>query len=131
MNNIDIYERFKHMYPAFAEMSIGWSAIGLDEIEVALSDGTRIVYDNIENILIIPNKNDTVEEAWTKEFARRLKKRLYLRGLSQERVANWCEVSQPTVSKWLSGKSLPSAYMLTVLAELIGCAADDLIEYEY
>lgn len=131
MSVINIYERFKRMYPAFAEMSIDWTSIGLDEIEVMLSDHTRVIYDSSENILIFPSKDLSEEEAWVKEFARRLKKRLYIRGIPQADVANHCGVSQGTVSNWLRGRTTPDLYILTKIAELIGCTTDDLIEYEY
>lgn len=134
MTGYDIWKRFERMYPSFAtaEMATGWTSIGLDEIEVMLSDKTRVIYDGIENILIFPDRGDlSDEEVWVREFARRLKKRLFIRGISQSQVAEYCGVSQPTVSKWLNGKSTPDLYMLTRLAELIGCTTDDLIEYEY
>lgn len=127
----EIFDKYVRMYPSFAEMTVNWFNIGLDEINVMLTDGTSIIYDSVENILIFPNRGEDDKEAWTREFGRRLKKRLSLRGISQTQVANYCKVSQPTVSKWLSGKSVPDAYMLTVLADLIGCSTDDLMEYEY
>ena len=132
MSIMDIYDRYARMYPTFAEKTTGWSSIGLDEIEVMLTDRTRIIYDDIEQVLIFPNRGELSDkEVWAREFGRRLRKRLYFRGISQAEVAKHCGVSQPTVSKWLTGKTIPDVYKLTTLAELLGCTSADIIEYEY
>lgn len=50
------------------------------------------------------------------------------KGLSQEALALDMGVSQQSVAKWESGKSLPRASTLTHLAQVLGCSVDELLD---
>lgn len=47
--------------------------------------------------------------------------------LTQEGLAAAVKVTQPVVSDWEAGKSLPSVERLLLLAKVFGCDVDDLI----
>lgn len=56
---------------------------------------------------------------------------LYLRkkaGLSQQYIADHLGISQGAVSQWEQGLSMPSADKLPLLAKLLGCTTDELLE---
>lgn len=124
----EVFDKFSHMFPRFAEATIGFTNLGLGEFEARMSDGTCVIYDSVENTLIFPDTNGlSHEDMWTKEFGRRLKKKLYTRGISQTDVADYCDVSQSKVSRWLTGKTLPNIYESRKLEELIGCSPCTLV----
>lgn len=49
-------------------------------------------------------------------------------GLSQQYIADCLGISQGAVSQWEKGLSLPSADKLPVLAKILNCTADELLE---
>ena len=48
--------------------------------------------------------------------------------LTQSDVAKRCGLSQSAVSMWETGDSLPRTDMLPRLAEIYGCAVDELLD---
>lgn len=49
-------------------------------------------------------------------------------GLSQQYIADHLGISQGAVSQWEQGLSMPSADKLPLLAKLLGCTTDELLE---
>ena len=49
-------------------------------------------------------------------------------GLSQQYIADHLGISQGAVSQWEQGLSMPSADKLLLLAKLLGCTTDELLE---
>lgn len=49
-------------------------------------------------------------------------------GLSQRYVADYLNISQGAVSQWEQGLSMPSADKLPLLAKLLNCTIDELLE---
>ena len=49
-------------------------------------------------------------------------------GLSQEYIAQALGITQGAVSQWEAGESLPRADKLPLLAKLLNCTTDELLE---
>ena len=49
-------------------------------------------------------------------------------GLLQQNIADHLGISQAAVSQWERGLSMPSANKLPILAKLLGCTTDELLE---
>lgn len=49
-------------------------------------------------------------------------------GLSQQYIADHLGISQGAVSQWERGVSMPIADKLPILAKLLGCTTDELLE---
>ena len=49
-------------------------------------------------------------------------------GLSQQYIADHLGISQGAVSQWERGLSMPIADKLPILAKLLGCTTDELLE---
>lgn len=49
-------------------------------------------------------------------------------GLSQQYIADHLGISQAAVSQWERGASMPIAAKLPILAKLLGCTTDELLE---
>lgn len=47
--------------------------------------------------------------------------------LTQEELAEKCNVSRQAVAKWEKGEALPDIYTVAGLAKLFGCSIEDLI----
>lgn len=48
-------------------------------------------------------------------------------GLTQAAVADALKIDRSTVTKWETGKALPTAWMLWKVSRLYGCTMDDLV----
>ena len=49
-------------------------------------------------------------------------------GLSQQYIADHLGISQGAVSQWERGVTMPIADKLPILAKLLGCTTDELLE---
>lgn len=49
-------------------------------------------------------------------------------GLSQQYIADHLGISQGAVSQWEQGLSMPSTDKLPILAKLLNCTTDELLE---
>jgi hypothetical protein len=52
-------------------------------------------------------------------FSKFLKNRIDEMDLQQKHIAEFCNVSEKTVSKWISGRGLPDIFTIPILAEVI------------
>lgn len=59
------------------------------------------------------------------ENIKRIRKTL---NLTQDEVAEACEVDRATISKWETGEFSPRVDKLTKLASILGCTVDELLE---
>ncbi len=63
-------------------------------------------------------------------FAETLARLRREKGLSQEQLADWMDVSRQAVSKWEAGQSMPDLPRLIALADLFGVSLDALVRPE-
>lgn len=52
-----------------------------------------------------------------------------LAGLTQEQIAEKCNVTRQAVAKWESGASLPDIYMILKLADIFSVTIDELLNH--
>ena len=60
------------------------------------------------------------------QFAQRLRKYMSLTDTRAVDIAKQFDISQSTVSLWLSGRSIPSLDRIEMLAKILGCRVPDL-----
>lgn len=60
-------------------------------------------------------------------FAEELSKHRKTRGMTQEELAEKCDVSRQAVAKWEKGESLPDVYLIAKLANMFGISIEELI----
>ncbi len=60
-------------------------------------------------------------------FAEELTKNRKAANMTQEELAEKCDVSRQAVSKWESGESLPDVYVIASLAKMFNISIEDLI----
>ena len=61
------------------------------------------------------------------EFATRLKKIMFMKGIRQIDIANRTGVNKGNVSRWMSGENIPYGENLTRLAVALGVTVDELM----
>ena len=110
-----LYENYKLYFPLIAKRSVSWKQTDLFELEINNEDGSIDIYNDMDHSL--GRKIDTRTDAgWKKEFARRLRKKIAMRGITQTNISELTGISQPLLSLYTQGKSLPSALKVSALA---------------
>ena len=129
---ISLLEEFESYHPELADEVVDWYPIGRTTIVVILTDGRRLTYDLINNVTRFfyePKKISNVdEEVWRKEFASRLRKMMYYRCISQERLSEETGISRITISKYVNGKATPNGYNLNRIAECLNCPVSEFAD---
>ena len=67
------------------------------------------------------------EKEFAQVFSKNLVTQMRRRGLAQVDVAHYLNISEASVSKWLSGRSFPRVSRLDDLCRLFKCSRADLI----
>ena len=123
-----LYENFKLYFPSIEKGCISWRQTDLFELEIHNKNGSIDIYNDMNHSL--GQKIDTSTDAgWRKEFARRLRKKMAMKGITQVRLGDLTGISQPLLSLYVQGKSLPSAQKVSSLAKALNCSVNDLIGF--
>lgn len=125
---------FETYYPSYKERSVSVLQRSPTELEIHLIDGTTLIYDDLTNGLYTENNNGSEEnqrtqEDWHKEFVLRLTRSLRRKGYTQKMLAEQLNVSQPTVSSWMSGRALPRVDDAVKIAHILKVPIVDLIDF--
>ena len=123
-----LYENFKLYFPSFAKGCISWKQTDLFELEIHNKDGSIDIYNDMNHSLG-PKIDTSTDAGWRKEFARRLRKKIAMKGITQDNLSKLTGIGQPLLSLYTQGKSLPSAQKVSALAKALGCSVNDLIGF--
>lgn len=123
-----LYEDFKLYFPGFEKRCISWRRTDVFELEIDDKDGSIYIYNGMDHS-IGPKFDTSTDIGWKKEFARRLRKKIAMRGITQTNISEFTGISQPLLSLYVQGKSLPSAQKVSAIAKAIGCSVNDLIGF--
>lgn len=123
-----LYENYKLYFPSFEKGCISWKQTDLFELEIHNKDGSIDIYNDMDHSL--GRKIDTCTDAgWRKEFARRLRKKMAMKGITQVRLGELTGISQQLLSLYTQGKTLPSVQKASALAKALNCSVNDLIGF--
>ena len=123
-----LYENFKLYFPSIEKGCISWKQTDLFELEIHNKDGSIDIYNDMNHSLG-PKIDTSTDTGWRKEFARRLRKKIAMKGITQDNLSKLTGIGQPLLSLYTQGKSLPSAQKVSALAKALGCSANDLIDF--
>ncbi len=100
-------------------------------IYLDMADGRTIAYDMLDHAIRIVKKcsDGYTDDEWEREFYIRLKRLMYLRGINQSELAEQLDVSRSQLSRYISGKTSMSVYMLRKIARLLGCTFEGLVNF--
>ena len=123
-----LYENFKLYFPSIEKGCISWIQIYLFELEIHTKDGSLDISNDMNHSLG-PKIDTSTDAGWRKEFARRLRKKIAMKGITQDNLSKLTGIGQPLLSLYTQGKSLPSAQKVSAIAKAIGCSVNDLIGF--
>ena len=126
MSNL-VYENASLYFPILIENSVDWRVHDAYSIIITHKDGGLFFYDDIgHSMRHIPSSEEMTEELYKIEFGRKLRRLMYIRGLTQEDVAEMVGSSQDRISRYTNGKSMPGFFMVERLAKALDCPLDEL-----
>ena len=98
------------------------------------NNGDKYLFDSVGDIVKrigYPELDHITDELWKKEFARRLKKMSIRKGYCMKDVAEKLRVSENTMSRYMTGKTIPGAYTVKRLSEILDCSVQYLVDFDY
>ena len=123
-----LYENFKLYFPLIEKGCISWRQTDLFELEIRNKDGSIDIYNDMNHSLG-PKIDTSTDSGWRKEFARRLRKKMAMKGIAQVRLGELTGISQQLLSLYTKGKTLPSVQKASALAKALNCSVNDLIGF--
>ena len=136
MSDYEVRELFLLYYPTKDENIIDQIYIGDDEYMFYIDDGSRVRFDNEHHTFtyIRPRNesmNNDADEIWTKEFSRKLKRKLTMVRMTQRDFAREIGVTERTVHRYLKGSCVPEFLTLRKMARVLDCSIDELTNFDY
>ena len=123
-----LYENYKLYFPSFEKDCASWKQTDMFELEITGKDGSIYIYNDMNHSLG-PKIDTRTDAGWRKEFARRLQKKIAMKGITQSNISKLAGIGQPLLSLYTQGKSLPSAQKVSALAKVLDCSVNDLIGF--
>lgn len=119
---------FKRQFPFIADDVAKYVDIGDTYVDVILIDGTRIIYDDLDNTIrhLPTNSSHITEEECKKEFGIRLRRLMHLKGVTETELSKKTDISPTRLSGYITGKNSPSFYKVDKIAKALGCSLDEL-----
>jgi DNA-binding Xre family transcriptional regulator len=100
---------------------------------IRLHDGSIYLYDDFERSIVeLPrDPNSMTDQEWRTEFARRLRRLMLVKGISQNDLVERTGMTQSMISRYMTGKSEPSARNLYKIARVLECSTDEFKRVEW
>lgn len=132
----NVLRRFELCNPRDYERIVTFFDIGDFETLFKLSDGSRIIFDELDESSLYLRPRDTdepflTEIEWKNELARKIRKKMSMRGMTNKYLAEALGISPPTVGLYAKGKRCPDPYMIQRMARVLGCPVSDLNNFDY
>lgn len=132
-----IFDEFCKMCPWAAPKVSKWYETGTLEIIIELKDGSAMHYDYILKAFRYEPSLDELleklkvhdEEEWRMEFARRLYKKMCMKGYTQEELSWRTGISQGTLAKYVNGLITPGCWNIRKIATELKCTIADLVDF--
>ena len=119
LNNIDPYIDEREV--------VDCVAINDYDLLIKFRNGTQRVYDTFDNSftrLTAPHERSR-EETLRAEFKHRLRDTMDRQGIDEAELARRIGSTQPMISRYMRGKSIPNYITITLMAEALNCTVDD------
>ena len=122
-----IYKNFQMYFPSIAADVIEYFYKPPSEIILKTKDGrVRLFNDSSKILYPLPSDpNNLTEEECKQEFGRSLYAVMFRKGMTQDQLAEKTGIAQPSLSRYMSGKVMPSFYIVDKLAKALNCSVDD------
>lgn len=131
-----IFREFLRMCPYVKEEIVRWRKGEEYEIIVELRDGTAYRYDYVTKTFKWARSSREFtrkprnEEEWRNFFARRLHRKMVICGYTQDDLSYETGISAGTISRYINGEAMPTAYKLIQIADVLDCSVNDLVYFD-
>ena len=127
-----VLKNFQFYHRTLADKMIDCHETKFGEMIIDLNDGRRVLYNDFDqSVRTLPTNNRMMtENEFDNEFAHRLRYIMLIRRITQKDISEETGIAQPVISRYVSGKTMPSMYNLHKLAQALDCSVDDLMYVE-
>lgn len=128
----DILDSLEFTYPDVYDQIVEWYPSGYLEITIILENGIKMTYCLVNDLLITvfdpkEKNHNWSDDDWRMNFSRKLNKRMFRYGVSQEELSMKTGISKTMLSRYMNGKALPSGANITRIAEVLHCSVNELM----
>ena len=104
-----------------------------NEVYFKFKDGRRQLYDVAlhGSMGFYPEGYELTDDELKRSFKDRLYRLMVHKGVTQEELAARTNTSQVMISRYMTGRCIPSFVMALKLARALGCSVEDLSYKEY
>lgn len=127
-----VLRSFKMNCPDLYEEMVDWYPSGYLVITVKLKNGDIKTYDLVDDFVrevrTFSDYEKIDEDTWIDNFSRRLVDKMRRTGMSRDRLSYITGISCVSLSKYMNGRSIPSAYNLDRIASALKCSSVELTD---
>ncbi len=69
------------------------------------------------------------KKEWSLKFSKKLIEKMKIAGLNQKELAKLANISETTISRYISGSRIPNATVVINLAKALQCSTMELIQF--
>lgn len=130
-----IFDEFLQMCPEARGNVILWRPYEEMSIIAEMQDGSAYLYDYVNKTSRRSLSADALcrkpinEEEWRRAFAKRLYRKMRIRGLTQDELAWRADISTSSITKYVNGDATPTVYKLIRIADILDCSVNDLVYF--
>ena len=128
-DNEKIFKEFKREFPEIATDTVSIYSSGYSKLGIDLRDGSKIRYDPLTRTITTVPEFDNDDEKWRYEFGDRLAQLMYAKGFTQQELAEYTDISQSTISRYISGTAVPNSYTINKIARVLGYSTSELVDF--
>jgi len=128
-DNEKIFKEFKREFPEIAKEVVDVYSSGYSKLGISLNDGVQLRYDPLTRTITFVPEFDSDDEQWRYEFGDRLAQLMYSKGFTQQELAEYTDISQSTISRYISGTAVPNAYTINKIARVLGYPSSELLDF--
>ena len=111
---------------------LSYEALNKHDLLINFRNGKQEIYDTFSNTsrrVIRIDQTQTDDSQMRLNFRRRLQTIMNRKWVTQEELARRINSTQPMVSRYLTGQSIPSALTLKKIADALDCSVNDFYDY--
>lgn len=127
------WRRFVSDFGYYREKEVvTWEKVATCYYKAYLKNGNIIFYDRDDRFyreLTEEEARFNNEEEWCREFSRRLIRIMNIRGFNQYDLARLTGCSQSSISHYITGKRIPSAFAVNTIAKACECSVEYLTRF--
>lgn len=124
-----VLKNFQFYHRSLATQMVGCYETKFGEIVVELTGGRKVLYNDFDqSARFLPVEGyELTEEEILEEFSNRLRYLMRLRRITQRDLSEMTGLTQPAISKYVSGRTMPNMHSLYKLSRALDCSVDDLM----